>query len=82
MSDTPRTDGIEFLAQPGMMPPFSTVPSAFARELERELAKSRLLAGELIAVIRVNHANDRFAICTPEQLDEFLRPYIDRLNKP
>lgn len=38
MSDTPRTDGIEFVAQKGMMPPYNTVPSAFARTLERELA--------------------------------------------
>lgn len=36
-SPTPRTDGIIFKAQPGMMPPYDTVPAAFARTLEREL---------------------------------------------
>lgn len=36
-SDTPRTDAIEFKAQPGMMPPYNTVPSNFARTIEREL---------------------------------------------
>ena len=38
VSDTPRTDGLTFLAQSGMMPPYNTVPSAFAQQLERELA--------------------------------------------
>lgn len=37
MSDTPRTDGMTFVAQIGMMPPYDTVPSEFARQLEREL---------------------------------------------
>ena len=36
MTDTPETDGIEFKTQPGMMPPFDTVPAEFARRLERE----------------------------------------------
>lgn len=39
MSDTPRTDGLTFLAQPGMMPPYNTVPAAFSRKLERELTE-------------------------------------------
>jgi hypothetical protein len=33
---TPETDGMTFLAQPGMMPPYNTVSSEFARKLERE----------------------------------------------
>jgi hypothetical protein len=43
--ETPRTDGIVFKAQPGMMPPYDTVPAEFSRTLERELIdlKQRLL---------------------------------------
>jgi hypothetical protein len=36
MTDTPETDGIEFKTQPGMMPPYDTVPAEFARRLERQ----------------------------------------------
>lgn len=36
MSDTPETDGITFYATKDMMPPYNTVPSEFARRLERE----------------------------------------------
>jgi hypothetical protein len=34
--DTPETDGITFKATKDMMPPYDTVPSEFARRLERE----------------------------------------------
>jgi len=40
-TDTPRTDAVEFQAHPGLMPPYNTVPSTFARTLERELNASR-----------------------------------------
>jgi len=40
MTDTPETDGIEFKTQPGMMPPYDTVPAEFARRLERERDKA------------------------------------------
>jgi hypothetical protein len=40
MNDTPETDGIEFKAQIGMMPPYDTVPAEFARRLERERDKA------------------------------------------
>jgi len=36
-NETPRTNGITFIAQPGMMPPYPTVPAEHARTLEREL---------------------------------------------
>jgi hypothetical protein len=36
MSDTPETDGLEFKAQLGMIPPYDTVPAEFARRLERQ----------------------------------------------
>ena len=37
MSDTPRTDALEFIVGKGAMPPFNTVPSFLARDMEREL---------------------------------------------
>jgi hypothetical protein len=41
MSDTPETDGITFKATQEMMPPYDTVPSAFARRIERERDEAR-----------------------------------------
>jgi hypothetical protein len=43
-TDTPETDGITFFAQPGMMPPYNTVPSSFAQklEMERDEAQAKL----------------------------------------
>jgi hypothetical protein len=38
---TPETDGIEFHAMAGMMPPYNTVPADFARRLERERDEAR-----------------------------------------
>jgi hypothetical protein len=42
MSDTPETDGITFKATRDMMPPYDTVPSEFARKLERERDEARI----------------------------------------
>ena len=53
MSDTPETDGIEFLAQPGMMPPYNTVPSDFARRLERERDQHKVINAELIKLLEL-----------------------------
>jgi hypothetical protein len=47
--NTPRTDAIVFLAQPGMMPPYNTVPASFARELETELEVAKARIAELEA---------------------------------
>jgi hypothetical protein len=47
MSDTPKTDGMTFVAQIGMMPPYDTVPAEFARELERELNAAKAELAEL-----------------------------------
>ena len=49
MSDTPRTDGQEFtpVQELGHFPPYPTVSSAFARELERENTKLLALSCEL-----------------------------------
>ena len=39
MSDTPETDGITFIPEKGMMPPYKTVPAVVAQKLERERNK-------------------------------------------
>jgi hypothetical protein len=41
MTKTPKTDAYEFFAQPGMMPPFNTVPSSLSREIEEDAWKER-----------------------------------------
>lgn len=48
--------------------------------LEAQRDEAAKLAGELLAVIRVNHANDVFAVCSRDQLEEFLKPYDARLK--
>ena len=53
MNDTPETDGLEFKPQPGMMPPYATVPAEFARRLERERDEARKEA----AMWKANHDN-------------------------
>jgi hypothetical protein len=65
MSDTPRTDGMTFVAQIGMMPPYDTVPAEFARQLERELNAAK----ELIREIRDNEVN------AVDEATKFLRDY-------
>jgi hypothetical protein len=44
---TPETDGIEFHAMAGMMPPYNTVPADFARRLERERDEARDFAQKI-----------------------------------
>ena len=53
MSDTPETNGLEFKAQLGMIPPYDTVPAEFARRLERERDEARRDA----AMWKANHDN-------------------------
>ncbi len=62
------------------------VPIEFARKLERELTavteqRDRIttIARELIAMIRINVMVGRFAECTVEQIDEHLKPWIDKI---
>jgi len=85
MSDrpTPRTDArIASMVKT----PDCLVDADFARELERELAEAReqrdrlaVIAGELIAAVRVNSMRDTFREATTEQIDEWLKPWVDRL---
>jgi hypothetical protein len=54
----------------------------FARELaEARAQRDKLagLAGELIAMIRINVMRGTFAACTTEQIEEHLKPWIARL---
>jgi hypothetical protein len=57
MSKTPRTDSITFVSQPGMMPPYDTVPAAFARELEMELNETEQRLHALRLVCGTTDAN-------------------------
>ena len=41
---------------------------------------ARTLAGELIAAIRVNTLRGTFAAATPKQVDDWLQPFIQRIN--
>ena len=59
---------------------------ALCETLERELAavaeqrdKYRDIASELIAMIRINVISDTFKIATIEQVDEHLKPWIERI---
>lgn len=47
--------------------------------LEGRWHKSAELAGEIIAMIRVNVMRDTFREATIEQVDEHLKPWIERL---
>jgi hypothetical protein len=41
--------------------------------------KLAIIAGELIAMIRLNVANGRFADCTIQQIDEHLNPRVEKI---
>jgi hypothetical protein len=70
MSDTPRTDGMTFVAQIGMMPPYDTVSAEFARQLERELNAAKAELAELKKVIRkVYYETETCADGAPDATD-------------
>jgi hypothetical protein len=48
--------------------------------LEQERDRLRILAGELIAVIRINVMRGSFTDVTTEGLDAFLAPFVERLG--
>jgi len=77
MKPTPRTDQA---VDDANWPHGTWVLASFALELERELDEAKTLAGELIAMIRVNVMRGTFRDATIEQVDEHLRPWIERLN--
>jgi len=84
MSKTPLTD--HYTKRLRNLCDDEFVPIEFARKLERELAavteqRDRIttIARELIAMIRINVMVGRFAECTVEQIDEHLKPWIDKI---
>jgi hypothetical protein len=50
------------------------------QDLEQERDRLRILAGELIAVIRINVMRGSFTDVTTEDLDGFLAPFVERLS--
>jgi hypothetical protein len=82
---TPRTDKAEYQVRLGRHRRMVVRPE-LARQLERELDEAReqrdrlaVIAGELIAVVRVNSMRDTFREATVEQIDEWLKPWVSRL---
>lgn len=49
-------------------------------EAREKLEKATRLAGELIAIIRVNAMRGTFATATVEQIEEFIAPRIEQLK--
>jgi len=49
-------------------------------KLEKERDRLRILAGELIAVIRTNVMRGSFTDVVTEDLDRFLAPFVERLG--
>jgi hypothetical protein len=61
MSDTPETDGITFVPERGMMPPYKTVPAVVSQRLERERNKFKT------ALERIRDCD--FIITLPDRMD-------------
>jgi len=51
-----------------------------AIRMERQRDAAVMLAGELVAIIRVNAMRGTWSEVTPEQVDEFLVPWIAKLR--
>jgi hypothetical protein len=62
--------------------PANAAPELLKRcqDLEQERDRLRVLAGELIAVIRINVMQGSFTDVATEDLDGFLAPFVERLN--
>jgi hypothetical protein len=93
MSDTPRTDAAEIISMhPNDLLGWpegrktGVVPKSKMKELERELAEAReqrdrlaLICGELIAAVRINSMRDTFCEATREQIEIWLKQWVDKL---
>lgn len=79
--NTPRTDAIEFHAQPGMMPPYNTVPSNFARQLERELnGLLQKIDRFEDTLMRINsHCVKSFPNCNGKKLEALVKQGFEEL---
>jgi hypothetical protein len=77
---TPETDGMTFFAQPGMMPPYNTVSSEFARKLERE--RDAALAANAELFERLQEARESHLIATARKVQTIQQQAveIDRLK--
>lgn len=82
MSDTPtpETDGMTFFAQPGMMPPYNTVSSEFARKLERELNAALAANAELLERLQESRESHLIATAKKVQTIQQQAVEIDRLK--
>jgi hypothetical protein len=81
----PRRDAI-WAKHDGLTPSLAAEMLALAGELERELTEARaqrdalaMSYGELIAAVRVNTRRGTFREATVEQIDEWLKPWVDKL---
>lgn len=77
-SKTPRTDGITFVAQHGMMPPYDTVPAAFARELEEEnIAMRQAISASVECIegldLHLQGSHGLFILMALDKLQPFLK---------
>lgn len=52
-----------------------------AENAERDAKANAVVAGELIASIRINFMRGTFANACLEDIDEFLKPYAERIIK-
>ena len=74
MNDTPETN-----RHTGLMYSACNLIET-SRRMERERNAKKVLAGELIAAIRINVLHGTFEKATIEQVDEWLKPFVERLN--
>ncbi len=72
---TPETDGMTFFAQPGMMPPYNTVSSEFARKLERE--RDAALAANAELLERLQEARESHLIATARKVQTIQQQAVE-----
>jgi hypothetical protein len=87
VSETPRTNEREARSK-GLHDAWAF---SLCRQLERELNEAterltrdeyRMMAGELIAAIRINSLRGTFAASTHAEIEEWLKPWVARLAQP
>jgi hypothetical protein len=48
-------------------------------EAEKQRDRLALICGELIAAVRINSMRDTFREATPDQIEEWLKQWVDKL---